>query len=53
MTNGVMAVDTRVAGLSISETAVLLGFSHSVCRLYTEWYKKNKKNHPVPGRCAG
>ena len=42
-----MIVGARQGGLSISETADLLGFSHTtVSRVCREWCEKQK--HPVP-----
>ena len=39
-----MIVGSRQGGLSISETADLMGFSHTtVCRVCREWCKKLKK----------
>ncbi len=38
-----MFVSARRAGLSISKTADLLGFSHiTISRVYREWYEKEK-----------
>lgn len=39
-----MIVGVRLAGSSVSETAALLGFLHiTVCNIYTEWRKEEKK----------
>ncbi len=38
-----VVLDARRAGLSISETADLLGFSHrNISRVYREWFNKYK-----------
>ncbi len=37
-----MVVGARRAGLSISKTADLLGFSHTISRVYREWSVKEK-----------
>ena len=49
-----MIVAARQGGLSISETADLLGFSHTtVSRVCREWCKKKQKRHPVSSSSAG
>ncbi len=46
-----MVVGARRAGLSISETADLLGFSHTtISRVYRNGLKKRK--YPVSGSCV-
>ncbi len=48
-----MVVGARRAGLSISKTADLLGFSHTtIFRVYTEWSEKQTKKNPVSGSCV-
>ncbi len=37
-----MVVGARRAGLSISKTADLLGFSRTISRVYREWSEKEK-----------
>jgi len=44
-----MVDGARQAGLSISQSAQLLGFS--ISRVYKEWYEKGK--HPVCGSPVG
>ena len=39
-----MGAGARRAGLSISETADLLGFSHTQPSLYREWSEKQKRS---------
>ena len=47
-----MIVGARQGGLSISETADLLGFSHTtVSRVCREWCEKQK--HPVSSSSVG
>ncbi len=47
-----MFVGARRAGLSISKTADLLGFSStSIYMVYREWSEKEK--YPVSGSCVG
>ncbi len=43
MTERGMVVGARRTGLSISQTADLLGFSHTtISRIYGEWFEKEK-----------
>ncbi len=46
-----MFVGARRAGLSISETPDLLGFSHTTISRFTENGPKNRK-YPVSGSCV-
>ncbi len=46
-----MVVGARRAGLSISETADLLGFSHTTISRFTENGPKKRK-YPVSGSCV-
>ncbi len=46
-----MVVGTRRAGLSISKTADLLGFSHATISMFTENDPKKRK-YPVSSSCV-
>ncbi len=48
-----MVVGARRAGLSISKTADLLGFSRTTISMFTEFTEKGqkKRKYPVSGNC--